>query len=283
MAPAITQVLPCRTLRLGAAPSAVDLGRADGAIAGVAVWFPPGAGPSVTGLSSLPAYFRALGRHLGTASQFASAAARAHPRDQPNWCLAFIGIEPARQGQGIESALMRTRLETPREPGSAGPPRKLKPGECRALRALRLPGDRSPVPARDSALRPDHVAARITAHGFTSATGGNAATKAARTDPVPNAPRGPPSDLDATRLRPDASRVVHDDRRPAELPEQIKPRMGNRLSSCSRALSKTGGDPHTGGASTVLMCSKLIAWMKEGTGHARPREAVLLHRSGRAR
>ena len=90
---------------------AVEFARANGAIAGVAVWFPPGAWPSATGLSSLPAYLRALGRHLGTASQFASAAARAHPHDQPHWYLAFIGVDPARQGQGIGSALMRSRLE----------------------------------------------------------------------------------------------------------------------------------------------------------------------------
>ena len=100
-------VLQHSALRHGA----VEVACANGGIAGVAVWFPPGAWPSAMGLSALPALLLAVGRHVGTASKFESAAARAHPREHLHWYLAYIGVDPSHQGQGVGSALLRSRLE----------------------------------------------------------------------------------------------------------------------------------------------------------------------------
>lgn len=89
----------------------VELAHADGRIAGAAVWFPPGTWSPGTELSALPGYLRAFGRRLGIASQYSSIAVRAHPREQPHWYLAIIGVDPSRQGQGVGAALLRSRLE----------------------------------------------------------------------------------------------------------------------------------------------------------------------------
>jgi ribosomal protein S18 acetylase RimI-like enzyme len=98
---------------------AVELAWTDGRIAGAALWIPPGAWPSAMGPSALPALLSAVGRRLGTAARYESSATRAHPREQPHWYLAYIGVDPSRQGRGVGSALLRSRLENPEEP--AGP------------------------------------------------------------------------------------------------------------------------------------------------------------------
>jgi GNAT superfamily N-acetyltransferase len=89
---------------------AVEMASVDGRAAGVAVWVPPGTSLA-TEASALPGYMRAFGRRLLTASQYQSAAVRAHPREEPHWYLAFIGVDPARQGQGVGAALLRSRLQ----------------------------------------------------------------------------------------------------------------------------------------------------------------------------
>jgi len=45
-----------------------------------------------------------------TASRFQSTAVHAHPREEPHWYLAIIGVDPARQGYGVGAALLRSRL-----------------------------------------------------------------------------------------------------------------------------------------------------------------------------
>jgi GNAT superfamily N-acetyltransferase len=88
---------------------AVEVAYVDGRVAGAAVWFPPGTSLG-TEASALPGYLRAFGRRLVTASRYQSIAVHAHPREQPHWYLAFIGVDPARQGQGAGAALLRSRL-----------------------------------------------------------------------------------------------------------------------------------------------------------------------------
>jgi GNAT superfamily N-acetyltransferase len=90
---------------------AVEVACADGRIVGAAVWFPPGTWLSGTELSALVGYVRAFGRRLGVGSRYLSIAVRAHPREQPHWYLAIIGVDPSRQGQGVGAALLRSRLE----------------------------------------------------------------------------------------------------------------------------------------------------------------------------
>jgi GNAT superfamily N-acetyltransferase len=88
---------------------AVEVACVDGRVAGAAVWFPPGT-PLGTEASALPGYLRAFGRRLVIASQYLSVAVRVHPREQPHWYLAIIGVDPVRQGQGVGAALLRSRL-----------------------------------------------------------------------------------------------------------------------------------------------------------------------------
>jgi GNAT superfamily N-acetyltransferase len=90
---------------------AVDVAWDGGAVAGAAIWFPPGTWPSATRnqLRTLPLYVRALGRRFGPASELVSSLAQVHPRT-PNWYLWGIGVDPAHQGRGVGGALLRSRL-----------------------------------------------------------------------------------------------------------------------------------------------------------------------------
>jgi GNAT superfamily N-acetyltransferase len=88
---------------------AVEVAYVDGRVAGAAVWFPPGTW-SGTEVSALPGYLRAFGRRLVIVSKFQSVAVAAHPRKEPHWYLAIIGVDPARQGYGVGAALLRSRL-----------------------------------------------------------------------------------------------------------------------------------------------------------------------------
>ena len=89
---------------------AVEVACADGRVAGAAGWFPPGTW-SGTEASALPGYLRAFGRRLLIASQYQSVAVHAHPRKEPHWYLAIIGVDPVRQGDGVGAALLRSRLQ----------------------------------------------------------------------------------------------------------------------------------------------------------------------------
>ena len=78
----------------------------DGAAA--ALWLPPGVE------SDSEAIVAAIGPHLTEATgevvgQLTEAMAHYHPHE-PHWYLAFIGVDPARQGQGLGSALLKAGL-----------------------------------------------------------------------------------------------------------------------------------------------------------------------------
>jgi len=88
----------------------VEVARDGGRIAGAAVWFPPGTWTG-TQLGALPGDLRAFGRRLDVCSRYMSVAVRAHPREQPHWYLAIIGVDPSRKGRGVGAALLRSRLE----------------------------------------------------------------------------------------------------------------------------------------------------------------------------
>jgi ribosomal protein S18 acetylase RimI-like enzyme len=89
----------------------VDVASDGAAIVGGAIWLPPGHWAPTVGeqLRSLPQYARALGREMGRASELAAAMGNHHPREE-HWYLYAIGVDPARQGQGVASALLRSRL-----------------------------------------------------------------------------------------------------------------------------------------------------------------------------
>lgn len=89
---------------------AVEVACVDGRVAGAAVWFPPGTWSPGTEASAVPGHLRAFGRRIVIASRLVSVAVRAHPREQPHWYLAIIGVDPVRQGHGVGAALLRSRL-----------------------------------------------------------------------------------------------------------------------------------------------------------------------------
>lgn len=84
---------------------------ADGAIAGAALWRPPGqwALPTTSLIANLPrlaaTFTAALPRTLGL------MGAMDHQHDpRPHWYLQFIGVAPSAQGQGVGGALLRAGL-----------------------------------------------------------------------------------------------------------------------------------------------------------------------------
>lgn len=77
-----------------------------------AVWAPPGSWrvPAPTVLREAPAMMRVFGRRLPLALRYLLRAEHKHPRSPEHWYLHYLGAEPARQGQGLGSALMRPVL-----------------------------------------------------------------------------------------------------------------------------------------------------------------------------
>ena len=100
-------ILRSQAMRYGG----VDVASDGAAIVGGAIWLPPGHWAPTTGeqLRSLPGHARALGRGMGRATDLVAAMVKHHPREE-HWYLYAIGVDPARQGQGIASALLRSRL-----------------------------------------------------------------------------------------------------------------------------------------------------------------------------
>ncbi len=83
----------------------------DGQLCGCAIWLPPGKWiPSARHrLAVLPRMVWTLRSRLAAANVTYAALARLHPH-QPHWYLSGIGTEPALQGTGVGSSLMRSRL-----------------------------------------------------------------------------------------------------------------------------------------------------------------------------
>ncbi len=83
-----------------------------GDLAGAALWVPPGTWPFTRReqLRLLPSTMGGLGRRVLTAARFELMLEARHPR-QPHWYLSILGTDPARQGKGVGSALLRPVLE----------------------------------------------------------------------------------------------------------------------------------------------------------------------------
>ena len=72
--------------------------------AGGALWLPPGVHPDEEGLGQV--LERAMGDQIREVSALFEQMARYHPTE-PHWYLPLIGTDPARQGSGVGSALLR--------------------------------------------------------------------------------------------------------------------------------------------------------------------------------
>ena len=100
-------VIGIESLRYGG----VDVICAGEKILGGAVWLPPGqrrAGFREQ-IRAVPRHVRVLAAALARAARYGRALEGAHPRE-PHWYLQAVGIDPAWQGLGLASLLLRSRL-----------------------------------------------------------------------------------------------------------------------------------------------------------------------------
>ena len=77
-----------------------------------AVWAPPErwSVPTGTVVREARQMLRLFGRRLPLAVRYLMRVERLHPRQPPHWYLNTLGTEPARQGRGLGSALLRPML-----------------------------------------------------------------------------------------------------------------------------------------------------------------------------
>ena len=76
--------------------------------AGAALWLPPGVAPDQETMAAIVEKAVPAERHAEIFAVFERMAAY-HP-SEPHWYLPLIGVDPARQGEGLGSALIRHAL-----------------------------------------------------------------------------------------------------------------------------------------------------------------------------
>jgi ribosomal protein S18 acetylase RimI-like enzyme len=107
--------------RIGFEVTDAQLWTTEGEILGVARWLPPGrpqvhVGPMLRALIATPMRVReATPRFFAYGRAVESMRAEAVP--EPHWYLAGIGVEPARQREGIGAALLAPGLDAATEAG----------------------------------------------------------------------------------------------------------------------------------------------------------------------
>jgi ribosomal protein S18 acetylase RimI-like enzyme len=77
-----------------------------------ALWAPPGSWsvPIGTVLREAGPMLRLFGRRLPLALRYLMRVEHRHPKSPPHWYLEVLGTEPARQGRGLGSLLLRPML-----------------------------------------------------------------------------------------------------------------------------------------------------------------------------
>ena len=101
-------VMPDLIRAFGAAAYDSDSADVSDDFGGAALWLPPGVEPDIETLDRL-VRMNADPAILSDVEAIFDGMARYHPK-APHWYLPLIGTDPARQGQGIGSALMRHAL-----------------------------------------------------------------------------------------------------------------------------------------------------------------------------
>lgn len=101
-------VMPNLIRAFGAAAYDSDSAYVSDDFGGAALWLPPGVEPDIETLERL-IRMNADPAILSDVDAIFDAMARYHPK-VPHWYLPLIGADPARQGQGIGSALMHHAL-----------------------------------------------------------------------------------------------------------------------------------------------------------------------------
>lgn len=94
---------------LGGAALANGTAFANGDLTGVALWLAPDAAPDEKAMGRLIEESVAADKQADLAAVIEQMVAL-HP-EEPHWYLPFIGVDPARHGQGIGTALLRPVLE----------------------------------------------------------------------------------------------------------------------------------------------------------------------------
>ncbi len=126
----------------------------EAAIEAAAMWDPPGHWkiPFGTQFKQAVPLLRGFGTRLPAALRALNAIDAVHP-ERPHWYLAFLGTEPDAQGNGLGSALLRSRLDRCDAAGAPAYLESSKPENVpyyekfgfRVTQELALPGGAPPV------------------------------------------------------------------------------------------------------------------------------------------
>ena len=85
----------------------------DEEVRGAAIWSPPGRwkGTASEAVAIAVPSARLFRAKLPRAVRLLTQMERAHPTDPPHWYLAVLGTDPAHQGSGVGSALIRAVID----------------------------------------------------------------------------------------------------------------------------------------------------------------------------
>jgi GNAT superfamily N-acetyltransferase len=121
---------------------------------GAALLLPPGHWRLPLRLQALhgPGYARAFGTALPRALGVLAAMERRHPRE-PHWYVAFVGVVPAAQRQGLGAALLRPLLERCDRERLPAYLEASSPGSARLYERLGFRGDEHITPFGSPPIR----------------------------------------------------------------------------------------------------------------------------------
>lgn len=102
------RAFPRLALALGGRGLEHDAAFVTGAFEGAALWLPPGVVPDADALGAL-IEDTLSGERQAVIGEVAAQMDKFHPKE-PHWYLAMVGVDPARQGRGFGSGLLKHTL-----------------------------------------------------------------------------------------------------------------------------------------------------------------------------